>query len=609
MNRDKVLQFLCGSIIFAFIISPLNYRTSFATEIQRREKELRDIKTNPLGMPFDEKEKTLESLVLPPKVMLPPSSFYLSEPALVKSIKLVGNHEEIKLFKSLTVPNLPVGPKLIRKLREDCEGQILSEESIREIARVTTRFLIENQFYLGFIVPTNTVDAEGILTFKISLGRVGNVTISKSQEQPLQFYSRKQIGNRFPILSGHVFDYAVLHDAVSELNAIQDLTLDIYVKAFSDPQSESRFADLNLTYKSKLPLHFSLNSGNHGTDSTGEERFETSLSYGNITGHFDTVNLAYSLSNDRDEFESISGYYELPFLRKNHVRIFGGQSDTAIQDIVDPLFEITGEEDFLGFQISHHWKEDQYSFLHFSLGRVWRKRKDRIFFDNQLISDMTPRVAPFDFGIHWGNYQQDPLGGFVRFTLQTVINRDSIDGTSSPKEFASDTDRDYEIFRAYAVRRQILPISVMNLTISLEAQYSNENLTSSEQISAGGSFSVRGYEEDELLRDKGIIGNVELGSSDFSFDFATKWFSNEETGPIPVTLSGFGFIDFANLKLNQSQTLSTRNSIESIYSIGLGIRLNIFTNFSFHFDYGWPLRSTGLSNPSGRGHWQISLTY
>ena len=128
------------------------------------------------------------------------------------------------------------------------------------------------------------------------------------------------------------------------------------------------------------------------------------------------------------------------------------------------------------------------------------------------------------------------------------MNRSKIDGTSSAALSRVGISKNYEVTRFSAGRTQNQFFKKFTLILRLNEQISNENLVSSEQLSAGGIYSVRGYEEAELLRDKGIVGNLEI----ISPQCRLKKFYN-------ALVSGLIFYDYAFLRTNESD-ISRANS-------------------------------------------------
>lgn len=116
-------------------------------------------------------------------------------------------------------------------------------------------------------------------------------------------------------------------------------------------------------------------------------------------------------------------------------------------------------------------------------------------------------------------------------------------------------------------------LSPRNLLVaSIAAQLTSDSLLSLERFSAGGVDTVRGYRQNQLVADNGILGSVEVRLPITSdprvmqlvpfFEIGTVW-NNREIDPNPTTIA----------------------------SLGLGWRWLINNNLSLRLDYGIPLVS------------------
>jgi hemolysin activation/secretion protein len=128
------------------------------------------------------------------------------------------------------------------------------------------------------------------------------------------------------------------------------------------------------------------------------------------------------------------------------------------------------------------------------------------------------------------------------------------------------------------------------LLLRADAQFADRALVPLEQLGIGGQESVRGYRQDLLLSDNGLLASVELrlpilrapeinGVLQIApfFDFGTAWNSSGRKDPNPSTIAGLGF----GLRWQQGDRLTIR------------------------FDYGIPLTSSGTSTRT----WQENGLY
>jgi hemolysin activation/secretion protein len=93
------------------------------------------------------------------------------------------------------------------------------------------------------------------------------------------------------------------------------------------------------------------------------------------------------------------------------------------------------------------------------------------------------------------------------------------------------------------------------LIFRLTGQWTDEPLLALEQISIGGAETVRGYRENTLVRDRGIISSLECripvlfnkagaGIVDIApfFDFGGGWNHNESPQPTTIYSTGLGLL-------------------------------------------------------------------
>lgn len=114
--------------------------------------------------------------------------------------------------------------------------------------------------------------------------------------------------------------------------------------------------------------------------------------------------------------------------------------------------------------------------------------------------------------------------------------------------------------------------SRMLLVTRVGAQLTPDSLLPLEQFSIGGANTVRGYRENQLVADNGVVGTIELRIPVTAnpnqlqiipfFEAGTVW-NNQQIDPDPATIA----------------------------SVGLGLRSEVFSGLNVSLDYGIPLIS------------------
>ncbi|MDB6080533.1 MAG: hemin-binding protein, partial [Akkermansiaceae bacterium] len=118
----------------------------------------------------------------------------------------------------------------------------------------------------------------------------------------------------------------------------------------------------------------------------------------------------------------------------------------------------------------------------------------------------------------------------------------------------------------------------------VQGQASNEPLINSEQFSAGGLGSVRGYMESEALGDDAIFGTLEFRSPSL---IGKGWSEADD-------LRVYGFFDGGVTSIHDALPLQSAG--EQLASVGIGARGRVFDHFNGSLDAAYPL----FSRPSGK---------
>jgi hemolysin activation/secretion protein len=126
----------------------------------------------------------------------------------------------------------------------------------------------------------------------------------------------------------------------------------------------------------------------------------------------------------------------------------------------------------------------------------------------------------------------------------------------------------------------------------ISGQLTNKPIPNTEQLSAGGQGSVRGYLESAALGDNGVIGTLEVRSPSFigkhGKDVKDKGKENE--------WRIYAFVEGGHLSINQP--LPEQQQYFDLASVGLGTRIKMWEHFNGSLDAALPLQTIGttLSN-------------
>ena len=145
--------------------------------------------------------------------------------------------------------------------------------------------------------------------------------------------------------------------------------------------------------------------------------------------------------------------------------------------------------------------------------------------------------------------------------------------------------------------RQTLPADWQALW-QLNGQYTSNALISGEQFGIGGVDSVRGFNEREILNDRGYRTSIELQGSNLG-----RAFQSEQLQLRPVVFYDAGWVQ-------RNHPLPGEQKSSAISSAGIGLRSELGNNLHARIDYATVLQGGGVRKTGDRKlHANLTLTF
>jgi hemolysin activation/secretion protein len=166
------------------------------------------------------------------------------------------------------------------------------------------------------------------------------------------------------------------------------------------------------------------------------------------------------------------------------------------------------------------------------------------------------------------------------------------------------------IYSASAANSQYLDLNKVNrLSGSFQLIVPEERLVPAKMTGFGGLYSVRGYEEYEIVADGGI-----LASGQYEFDLVkyseapenptTNSKENPREKPLLRKLAPLAFIDYGRAKMKYP--VPGEQEVQELCSVGTGAVIELGDGLSAGIYYGWALIST---DETDRGDSRLNLTF
>jgi len=448
-----------------------------------------------------------------------------------------------------------------------------------------------------------------LLPFRIVEGRVGSVAIRHYDPNGTrrdQGRLKDSLVTKWsPARPGGEIRTKPLDDFVRLLNENPDRFVRHSVSTGSEPNS------LDLTYAlyEANPWHPYIQVDNSGTD---ERQWSPRIGFfnTNLTGRDDRASVMYQADvGDPLENYAAFGSYGIPLLTPRlRVSVFGGYSEFDITpQATGGLVSFLGAGSFYGGNLRYNVLQLHGWFL--DLTGSASAENSRIRSDLGTDSEVDMRLLGLGFEVH----RTDTLSG----TSVAFERLENIGGSRAATfdEARAGAARDFAKYSIVASHTRFLDEGKINhLGASFRSIFSNDRLVPAKMTTFGGLYSVRGYPEDVLVADGGIIASLEyrrLLVGDLLGEDPGDGSTKKKAKPIGISL--IGFTDYGRAQMKDP--LPGEIGHQDLWGIGLGTLLTRGRNFEARIYYGWALReivrpSDGrLLADEGDGAWNFSFLY
>ncbi len=413
-------------------------------------------------------------------------------------------------------------------------------------------------------IPRQGVE-NGIIHLQVVENPIGRLRVVDSK-----YHSLAAIKDTAPSLAeGKVPNLNEVQKDVVALNQGADLKVTPRLKPGAVPGT----VDVDLEVEDKLPLHASVEINNQYNQQTTPLRLVGSVSYDNLWQLGHSFSFTYQTAPENiDDAQVFSGSYLVPLPRSGLSFLFYGvKSDSDVAALAGT--DVIGKGNILGTRaiINLPGAENFYQSV-----TVGVDRKD---LSQNVVTNGAPSQAPvlyYPFSVAYAPVWRDgdittAASASLNFALPGI-------GKGSAAFDAQRFDALKQYVYAKAEFSHTMPFFWNTVLYSrVMGQLADGALLSSEQFSAGGANSVRGYLEAERLGDDGLEANIEWRSPSL-----TPWVS-----PLVNDWRFLIFADEAALWLHQP--LPGEQARFGLADAGVGTRFTVFDIFNGAVDAAFPL--------------------
>jgi hemolysin activation/secretion protein len=491
----------------------------------------------------------------------------------------------------------------------------VTAKEINEFHGRLTKALQQEGYVFAKVTFPTRIWAYGIFLAKVDCGPLGAITVKGNRH-----YSTKQIIRALANQGENNFNFARIHGDLFDLNARPDLSVDTKLRPVI--KDGRRVINADIEVKDRLPIHGAIEVSNTGSEDSNDWRIRTTIQHLNLTKHDDVLTFDWITSPDISDVNAYSGAYFLPLNDEWTINIYGGFSDSQIDDVM-PQLNVKGKGHYFGAQLTRLLTETATYRTQLSLIWLYQNWQSTNEFSGDEFSEYEDELHLSMPSVTLGYAAKvfDSLGGRNFASITGQANFAGNFGSSSKEEFIKNgslADGDFFLMHLQMARLQRFfsgedAPGKWTLFMKTDIQVATDTLPPPVRDYVGGANSVRGYEEQEVGGDNSVIATIELRTPLFR-NFIPGLKKPEEyleMNPEAWQRHRLQFVAFIDGGyVDNKEPLPGEMTSETLLSAGVGLRLGLTKYTQMRLDYGYPFLDATDNTPSGgRVHLSMQVQF
>ena len=480
--------------------------------------------------------------------------------------------------------------KLLARM-EGGQNAVITDRLLAAIVKILESHLRQTGYPIASVVIPPQSIAEGLVRVVVYLGRIRNISIKGGQ-----WFSDKLLREKLKMDQGHLINVFELDQAISWTNNNPFRRINVQIKQVPGMPE----ADLEVAVQDKAPIRAAVSVDNSGNSVVGGNRYTAALTYGNLWGHDHSISYQYITTNRYDIFEGHGFDYRAP-LPWRHTLQLSGSFLRITPSFYGGLFEQLAEN--LAADVRYLWPVTiGPNPIEVSFAASFKQSNNNLVYGGTAV--LNNKVDSFLLTTTASKVMRQPKGIWV-FSAALSLSPGEINSRNSQTNFweARLLSNPRFAMGTLSVQRLQALSRGWELHLRALAQISSANLLPGEQLSVGGSSTVRGFADNTLSGDEGITGAAEVVSPIIRMPV-----ENAKKRVIPLDLRAVLFTEAGRVTKKFPVVLDQK--LHSLASAGAGLRLSLDRYLSFSADYGWQVGGSSKIQPgNGRLHLRGSLSY
>ncbi len=472
-------------------------------------------------------------------------------------------------------------------------GKPISNELRDQIVAAIAKFAREHDRLIVKVFTPNQDISNGTLRLGVVVGRYNELQFKGNK-----WFSNKLLQEKLGIKPGDEVVLTTLEQAVNWANTNPFRQIKVLV---NDLANQPGKADLIIGVEERIPLRFTASFDDSGNDILGNRRYTGSVQFGNLWGRDHQGSYQFSTTDHQSVFKSHSMDYRVPLPWRHFLQFNAGYLEVKPRFGAGGAFTQNGKNIVSSVRYSVPVRGGDNP-IEFAAGLDFKQGNNNLAYGGAtLISNTTDT---FQFTSSFSMVKRDSkgawlFGGGIDASPGNVNHRNT-DAAFSASRY--NTKATY-LTGTLSVQRLLNLAPDWSLFSRAVVKGATSNVPGSEQLSIGGSSTVRGFDERIYTADQGFVfsNDLQLPAIKSGIPFMPKARGKVETRFV-------AFYDAAQVFYRHRDINDV--TFTPLASTGIGIRMGIPGLFNVSGDYGWQI--THLAYPTQshcRGHIKVVLAF
>ncbi len=530
------------------------------------------------GDPLDFGTRSGPALTLPPL------------PARPDNEKNISALSRIFIRKVRIINNTVFPGKELARITAPYENRQVSAEELQALRHALTLHYVNHGYINSGAILADQKVEDGVVTYTIIEGILSDIEVTG-----LKRLRPGYVSSRISLAAGPPLNINTLQE---RFQLISRDPLIRRVNAALSPGEKPGQAMLKVEAEEARPYDLTVQANNQRSPSVGGEQLQIKAIHRNITGWGDSLSVQYGLTRGLDD---LSVSYARPLNRYDTtLKLRYSQSSSDVVEQPFAAIDIESRSTSCGISLSQPlFISPRTSWL---LGLDLEYRTSRTYLLGRPFS-FSPGVVNGESKVTVFRISQDWVHRSAKqiIAFRARASR-GIDALGSTIHSGTTPDSDFFVLLGqFQWARRFEEISDSQLIFRTDIQWSRDPLLPLEKFAVGGMNSVRGYRENHMVRDCGIVSSLEYRLPLFNMPLP-RLSKQPEDSMVQLAL----FYDWGR-STNVSPLPSPKP--DTISSVGLGLRWDVAARVQARVYWGIPLQEVNSphNNLQDRGiHFQFS---